>query len=75
MGLGNFAIFAMFLFLWLTDLKIRVDVDHSGSLDFPEFLRCTESQTHLHLLQSQCFLSLMNGMMTGWDPNTDLRYM
>jgi len=33
----------------------RVDVDHSGSLDFPEFL------------------SLMNGMMTGWDPATDLR--
>ena len=32
----------------------RVDVDHSGTLDFEEFF------------------SLMSGMMSGWDPVSDL---
>ena len=60
----------------------RVDVDHSGSLDFPEFLRFYQFQVILFFQRNLSkpkltFLccSLMNGMMTGWDPSNDLRYL
>ena len=49
-------------------------MDHSGSLDFPEFLRFYPFQGIYPNKIDLFVFSLMNGMMTGWDPSNDLRY-